>query len=58
LILGEKDVLVDNAAARKWNDTTKSSVKNIKVMAGSFHELSKEPNNKDYFETILKFAAQ
>lgn len=27
-------------------------------MAGSFHELSKEPNNGQMFETVLKFTAK
>lgn len=58
LILGEKDVIVDNAAARSWNDSTKSSVKQLKLMAGSYHELSKEPNSKDFIECVLTFAAK
>lgn len=27
-------------------------------MVGSYHELSKEPNNNTMFETILKFAVR
>lgn len=27
-------------------------------MAGSFHELSKEPNNGTMFETVLKFTVK
>jgi alpha-beta hydrolase superfamily lysophospholipase len=58
LILGEKDVIFDNASNRKWHSNTKSQVKEMKLMAGSFHELSKEPNNGIFFETVLKFAAK
>jgi hypothetical protein len=57
LILGEKDVIVDNAASRDWHSKTVSAKKELKLMAGSFHELSKEPNNGVFIETILKFAA-
>lgn len=55
LILGEKDVIVDNAASRTWHDKTTSAKKELKLMAGAFHELSKEPNNGIFVETILKF---
>lgn len=58
LIMGEKDVIVDNGASRMWHEKTQSKVKAIKLMAGSYHELSKEPNNKDMFEAILKFAQE
>jgi hypothetical protein len=37
---------------------TVSKVKEIKLMAGSYHELSKEPNNNTMFETVLKFAVK
>lgn len=55
LILGEKDSIVDNAGARAWHSKTVSKQKDIKLMAGSFHELSKEPNNGTMFESVLKF---
>jgi alpha-beta hydrolase superfamily lysophospholipase len=57
LILGEKDVIVDNAASRDWHTKTVSARKELKLMAGSYHELSKEPNNGVFIETILKFTA-
>lgn len=37
---------------------TISKSKEIKLMVGSYHELSKEPNNNTMFETILKFAVR
>lgn len=58
LILGEKDLVVDNTASRNWHAATTSTTKEIKLMAGSFHELSKEPNNGTMFETVLKFAVK
>ena len=45
MLLGEKDVIVDNAASRAWHAKTVSTVKELKLLVGSFHELSKEPNN-------------
>jgi esterase/lipase len=45
MILGEKDMIVNNQSARDWHQNTISKVKDLKLMAGSFHELSKEPNN-------------
>lgn len=56
MLLGEKDVLVNNEAARRWHDRTSSQSKEIKFIPGSYHELSKEPNNSVMFESILKFA--
>lgn len=55
LILGEKDLIVDNAASRDWHSKTTSARKELKLMAGAFHELSKEPNNGVFIETIIKF---
>lgn len=57
LILGEKDVIVCNTTTRDWHSKTTSGRKELKLMAGSYHELSKEPNNGVFIETILKFAA-
>ncbi len=34
------------------------TVKEIKLMPGSFHKLSKEPSNGIMFETMLKFMAK
>jgi len=31
-------------------------MKELKIMEGSYHELSKEPNNMVMFEAILRFA--
>jgi alpha-beta hydrolase superfamily lysophospholipase len=58
LILGEKDMVVDNSAARAWHSKTSSKNKDLKLMPGAYHELSKEPNNSVMFETILKFAVR
>jgi hypothetical protein len=55
LILGEKDVIVDNLASRDWHSKTTSEKKELKLMAGAFHELSKEPNNVTFIESILQF---
>ena len=58
MILGEKDTIVDNASASAWHDKTKSAVKQVKKMLGSYHELSKEPNSKDFFHTVITFCNQ
>jgi len=58
MIIGEKDTIVDNSAARDWHQKTASKSKEIKLMAGSYHELSKEPNNSVLFESILKFTVK
>lgn len=58
MILGEKDAIVDNQKSRDWHQKTVSKTKEIKLMAGSFHELSKEPNNTNMFESVLKFMAK
>lgn len=58
MILGEKDLIVDNQKARDWHAKTVSKTKELKLMAGAFHELSKEPNNGTMFETVLKFMAK
>lgn len=58
LLLGEKDVIVDNSASRSWHAKTTSTVKEIKLLVGSFHELSKEPNNGQMFEAVLRFIAK
>jgi len=55
MILGEKDTIVDNKASSDWHDKTQSKVKQVKKMLGAFHELSKETNSKDFFDTIIKF---
>jgi len=58
LVLGEKDVIVNNKASRKWHEMTSSKEKEIKLMAGAYHELSKEPNNHVIFGATLKFMAK
>ena len=58
ILLGEKDVIVDNSASRAWHAKTSSTIKELKLMAGAFHELSKEPNNGVMFESVLKFMAK
>lgn len=55
MILGEKDTIVDNKGASDWHDKTQSKVKQVKKMLGAYHELSKETNSKDFFDTIIKF---
>ena len=55
MLLGEKDTIVDNTQAREWHAKTNSKIKELKLIAGSYHELSKEPNNHVMFEMILKF---
>ena len=57
LILAEHDHLVNNKSSREWHEKTKSETKQINMMAGSYHELSKEPNNAKFFEYMLKFVA-
>lgn len=58
LIMGEKDVLVGNKASRAWHSKTASKIKTMRLMAGSYHELSKEPNNNVLFETSLQFMGE
>jgi alpha-beta hydrolase superfamily lysophospholipase len=55
LVIGEKDTLVSNSAAKEWHAKTSSKVKELKMIAGSYHELSKEPNSHVLLESILKF---
>ena len=58
LILGEKDIFVSNKITREWHAKTSSKIKGIRLMAGAYHELSKEPNNNVLFETSLKFIGE
>jgi len=58
LVLGDKDVIVNNNMARAWHAKTASKVKQIRLMAGAYHELSKEPNNHVLFEATLKFMGE
>ena len=55
VLLGEKDTIIDNKAVREWHGKTASQVKDLKLIAGSYHELFKEPNNSVMFELVLKF---
>ena len=58
LVLGEKDLIVNNNSSRAWFTKTQSPQKQIKLMAGAFHELSKEPTNAVLFESCMKFMAE
>ena len=58
LVLAEKDVIVNNKRSREWHDKTSSKVKQLRLMAGAYHELSKEPNNHVLFEASLKFMGE
>ena len=58
LVLAEKDSIVSNKVSRQWHDQTSSKTKVLKLIAGAYHELTKEPNNHMVFETCLKFMAQ
>lgn len=58
LVLGEKDEIVNNKTSRAWHAKTSSKDKQIKLMVGAFHELSKEPNNHVLFESVLRFMAE
>ena len=57
LVLGEKDVIVSNVANREWHSKTSTPAKHkdMKLMAGSYHELAKEPNRTTLYESVLKF---
>ena len=55
MVLGEKDVFVNNASAKDWHAKTASKIKTLRLMAGAYHELTKEPNNNVLFEASLKF---
>lgn len=54
-MLGDKDTTVNNKKSREWHSKTASKIKGLRLMAGSYHELSKEPNNNVLFEASLKF---
>ena len=56
--MAEKDIIVNNKDSRKWHSQTASKVKQLRLMAGAFHELSKEPNNNVLFEASLKFMGE
>ncbi len=49
-------MFVSNSEIYKWHERTNSETKELNVMEGSYHELSKEPNNTVMFESILRFA--
>ena len=55
MVLGEKDVFVNNVSAKDWHAKTASKIKTLRLMAGAYHELTKEPNNNVLFEASLKF---
>jgi hypothetical protein len=58
LVLGEKDEIVNNSVNRAWHGKTTSTDKVIKLMVGSCHELTKEPNNHVLFEAVLRFMGE
>lgn len=47
--------MIDNSAVREWHANTASKIKEQKQMVGAYHELSKEPNNKIFFSSVLQF---
>ena len=57
-MLGEKDEIVNNKVNRAWFTKTASKEKQIKLMVGAYHELTKEPNNHVMFESCLRFMAE
>ena len=48
-------MIVGNLAAKAWHAQTSSKIKTLRLMAGAYHELTKEPNNNVLFEASLKF---
>jgi alpha-beta hydrolase superfamily lysophospholipase len=58
MVLGEKDEIVNNKVNRAWHAKTSSNDKQIKLMVGAFHELSKEPNNHVLFESVIRFMSE
>ena len=55
MVLGDKDAVVSNKASKEWHAKTSSKVKSMRLMAGAYHELGKEPNNAVLFEASLQF---
>lgn len=55
MILGDKDTIVDNSATQQWHEKTQSQVKEFKRLALTYHELSKEPNSKDFLGHLMTF---
>lgn len=55
MVLGDKDTIVDNSATQQWHEKTQSQVKEFKRMALTYHELSKEPNSKDFLGHVMTF---
>ena len=58
MVLAEKEYIVNNRASRAWRDKTKTKIKALKLMPGSYHELTKEPNNHILFEAALNFMGE
>ena len=56
--MADKDIIVNNKESRAWHAKTTSKIKQLRLMAGSYHELSKEPNNEILFEASLKFMGE
>lgn len=55
LVLGEHDVIVNNEKSRQWHQRTSSQHKELKLMQGAYHEVTKEPNSAVLFESMLRF---
>ena len=55
MVLAGNDVVVQNRGSKQWHAKTSSRVKQMKMMAESYHELTKEPNNNELFEHCFKF---
>lgn len=58
MVLAEYEHVVSNKASKAWHSLTKSKVRQMKLMPGAYHELTKEPNNAFIFEAALKFMGE
>jgi alpha-beta hydrolase superfamily lysophospholipase len=55
VVIGEQDTMVDNSDTKRWHFKTASKCKKLVSLQSSYHELTKEPNNHQYFENLLTF---
>ena len=53
MVLAENEKIVSNQAAKAWHAQTSSKIKQLRLVAGAYHELAKEPNNNVLFEASL-----
>ena len=58
LCLGEKDIIVNNRRSKEWHAKTSSKVKQMRLFAGAYHLLAKEPDNHKFFEATLRFMGE